>query len=70
MDGALNFQGSGSRLILTNPKGMITEYTLHLSFKAINNQAEYEALLTSLRLAKHLGMEHLNIFTDSQLVVG
>ncbi|KAM1522605.1 hypothetical protein PS2_012411 [Malus domestica] len=45
------------------------EYALRFKFKASNNEAEYKALLASLRLAKHLGVKRINIFNDSQLVV-
>ena len=44
-------------------------YALRFSFKASNNKAKYEALLTGLRLAKQLKVGHLQIFNDSQLVV-
>ncbi|KAM1967413.1 hypothetical protein ACFX15_042475 [Malus domestica] len=37
--------------------------------KASNNEAEYEALLAGLCLAKHLGVKQIDIFGDSQLVV-
>ncbi|KAL5570332.1 hypothetical protein UlMin_026907 [Ulmus minor] len=36
---------------------------------AINNQAEYEALLAGLRLAKEVSARHLLIYSDSQLIV-
>ncbi|KAM2467298.1 hypothetical protein PS1_009120 [Malus domestica] len=45
------------------------EYALRFKFKASNNEAEYEALLAGLRLAKHLGVKQIDIFSDSQLVV-
>ncbi|KAM2226104.1 hypothetical protein EV1_019739 [Malus domestica] len=45
------------------------EYALRFKFKASNNEAEYEALLVGLRLAKHLGIKRNDIFSDSQLVV-
>ncbi|KAM1561450.1 hypothetical protein ACFX1Z_004574 [Malus domestica] len=45
------------------------EYALRFKFKASNNEAEYEALLAGLRLAKHLGVKRIDIFNDSQLVV-
>ncbi|KAL5563407.1 hypothetical protein UlMin_033154 [Ulmus minor] len=40
-----------------------------LGFMATNNQAEYEALLSGLRLAKEVSARHLTIYSDSQLVV-
>ena len=38
-------------------------------FCASNNVAEYEALLHSLRIAASLGVQHLDIFGDSALVI-
>ena len=35
----------------------------------INNEAEYEALITGLKLAKELGISTLQVFSDSQLIV-
>lgn len=49
---APNFQGSGARLLLTNLEGVVTKYALHFSFKATNNQAEYETLLAMLKISK------------------
>lgn len=46
----------------------MTEYALWFSFEVSNNQAEYEALLVELRIAKELGMRRIKVFTDSQLV--
>ncbi|KAL5540936.1 hypothetical protein UlMin_044912 [Ulmus minor] len=42
---------------------------LRFRFKATNNQAEYEALLAGLRLAKEVSARHLLIYSDSQLIV-
>ncbi|XP_073112382.1 uncharacterized protein [Elaeis guineensis] len=70
IDGASNAQGSGAGLILTNSKGVITEYALRFDFKASNNQAEYEALLAGLKITKELEIDSLKVFTDSQLIVG
>ncbi|XP_073103852.1 uncharacterized protein [Elaeis guineensis] len=70
IDGALNAQGSGAGLILTNSERVVTEYVLRFDFKASNNQAEYEALLVSLKIAKELEIDSLKVFIDSQLIVG
>lgn len=45
------------------------EYVIRIGFKATNNKAEYEALLAGLRVATELGVDSLDIFNDSQLVV-
>lgn len=57
-------QGSGINLILTN-SGVVIEYTLRFTFKASNNQAEYETLLSSLKVAKELSVKRLKVFIDS-----
>ncbi|XP_068309757.1 uncharacterized protein [Pyrus communis] len=69
VDGSSNQQGCGVGLVLTTPDKVAMEYALRFKFKASNNKAEYEALLAGLRLAKHLGVKQINIFSDSQLVV-
>ena len=43
--------------------------SLMFGFKASNNEAEYKALITGLKLAKEMKVESLEIFSDSQLVV-
>ena len=43
--------GSGAGLILTNPEGMEFTYALRFEFTAMNNEAEYEALIAGLRIA-------------------
>ncbi|RDX72162.1 hypothetical protein CR513_48397, partial [Mucuna pruriens] len=51
VDGSSNHFGSRVGVILEGPAGIIIEKSLHFKFKARNNQAEYEALLTGMRLA-------------------
>ena len=70
MDGSSNMSGAGAGLILVNPEGIITEYMLHFEFSATNNEAEYEALITGLRIAKELEVDRLQVYNDSQLMVG
>ncbi|GFS36164.1 hypothetical protein Acr_00g0044410 [Actinidia rufa] len=57
------------RLVIQTPSGEQMEYTIRIGFKATNNEAEYEALFISLRVAVELGAQSLEIFSDSQLVV-
>lgn len=52
-----------------NLEGVVVEYTLHFLFKVTNNQSKHEALLAGLKLVKELGVKHLRVFTDLQLVV-
>ncbi|XP_010513400.1 PREDICTED: uncharacterized protein LOC104789393 [Camelina sativa] len=69
VDGSSTNQGSGVGIILRSPTGEILEQALKLNFKASNNETEYEAVLAGLRLAQGLGVKHLQVFCDSQLVV-
>lgn len=45
------------------------KYAVRLHFPASNNMAEYEALLSGLRIARELGICQLEARGDSQLVV-
>ncbi|XP_022024773.1 uncharacterized protein LOC110924853 [Helianthus annuus] len=67
-DGASSVEGSGAGLILINPEGLEFTYALRFDFQTTNNEAEYEALITSLRLAKEMKVQKLEVFTDSLLV--
>ena len=41
---------------------------LRLGFSISNNEAEYEALLTGLKMARELGVRAIHVFCDSKLV--
>ena len=69
MDGSSNKGGFGAGLILVSPEGHRMHYALRFRFKASNNEAEYEVLITGLNLAKEMKIESLEICSDSQLVV-
>ena len=57
VDGAANSQGSGAGMILTSPDGIDVEYALRFGFKASNNEAEYEAVITGLNLAHSMEVD-------------
>ena len=44
-------------------------YMIRIHFPSSNNVAEYEALIYGLRIAIELGIRHLDVRGDSQLVV-
>ncbi|XP_019182148.1 PREDICTED: uncharacterized protein LOC109177291 [Ipomoea nil] len=69
-DGASSRQHCGGGVVLITPEGFRLYYALRYLFPASNNEAEYEAVLNGLRLAKGLGIERLRVKTDSRLVVG
>ena len=65
VDDASISTGRGKGIILENEEGTLIEVSLALSFPTSNNQAEYEAFLVGLRLARDLGVKEVKIFTDS-----
>ena len=70
MDGSSNQQGSGAGIVLERPNGVWIEQALRFAFKASNNQAEYEALIAGILLAKEMGAQSHLAKSDSQLVTG
>jgi hypothetical protein len=68
-DGSLHKQTAGAGVLLLTPHGDQLKYMVHLDFKAINNMAEYEALLFGLSTALSLGVRQLLVKGDSQLII-
>ena len=62
VDGASSALGAGARIIIITVEGIRVEYSFRLSFKASNNEVEYEALLAGVRAV-------LEVYSDSRLVV-
>ncbi|KAI3828411.1 hypothetical protein L1987_02512 [Smallanthus sonchifolius] len=52
----------------TDPEGKEITYALHLNFPSTNNEAEYEAFLAGLRMARKMGAKYLKVHVDSLLV--
>ena len=46
------------------------KYRIQLKFLTTNNEAEYEGILTGLRVGKTVGAKNLLLQSDSKLVVG
>ncbi|XP_027063199.2 uncharacterized protein [Coffea arabica] len=69
VDGSSNGDGSGAGLLLEGPQGEVCSYALRFGFSATNNEAEYEALIAGLQLARRLGAQQIHVRSDSQLVV-
>ncbi|GJX44479.1 reverse transcriptase domain-containing protein [Tanacetum coccineum] len=67
-DEASNKHGSEAGLILIDLEGAKYSYTLRLNFANSNNDAEYEALLASLRIAAKMKVEKMHASVDSKLV--
>ena len=70
VDGSSNKQGSGVGVILEGPSRLLIEQALRFAFKTSNIQAECEALITGMLLAKELGARSLLVKSDSLLVTG
>ncbi|KAF8113250.1 hypothetical protein N665_0053s0001 [Sinapis alba] len=66
--GASSNKGLGVSVHLQSPTGELIEQSFRLGFAASNNEAEYEALIAGLHLAKVVGAKRLQAFCDSQLV--
>ncbi|XP_068477006.1 uncharacterized protein [Phaseolus vulgaris] len=69
VDGSSNQQGSGTGVVLEGPNGLLIEQALRFAFKASNNQAEYEALIVGMLLAR-IWVRGALAKSDSQLVTG
>ena len=55
-------------MVIQTPKGDKIECMIRLDFPTTNNEAEYEALVASLDLAKATGAENMIIHCDSQVI--
>nr|KYP56763.1 hypothetical protein KK1_003010 [Cajanus cajan] len=69
IDGSYNIKGSGAGIILEGPNNVTIEQSLKFGFPVTNNQAEYEALLAGLRLARDIEAQKAKCNNDSKLVV-
>ncbi|GJR63960.1 reverse transcriptase domain-containing protein [Tanacetum coccineum] len=67
-DGAASSKGSGAGLVLIGPSGVEYAYALRLTFASTNNEAEYEALLAGLRIARRMNVLWIEVKVDSKLV--
>jgi ribonuclease HI len=61
--------GAGAGLLFISLLRVHMRYIIRLHFPASNNVVEYEALVTGLRIAVELGVRHLDVRGDSQLVI-
>ena len=61
--------GAGAGLLFVSPLRKHMRYVVCLHFLVSNNKEEYEALLSGLRIAIELGIKHLDVRGDSQLII-
>ncbi len=60
---------SGDGIVLFRDDGKAVPKSFKLDFPCSNNVAEYEAYLTGLTVAREMGIKHLKVVEDSNLVV-
>ncbi|WOG87730.1 hypothetical protein DCAR_0206961 [Daucus carota subsp. sativus] len=64
-DGSSTSEAGGAGVLLISPEGFKVQQAIRFNFSATNNEAEYEALIAGLNLAKHLEVKIIDIFCDS-----
>lgn len=69
-DGLSARKRGGVGVIIITSKGNFLRYRVQFQFPATNNEAEYEAILTGLKVGKVLGARNLLLQSDSKLVIG
>ena len=69
-DGSSAQNKGGVGVVIITPDGEILKYGVLLKFSTTNNEAEYEGILTELRLEKALEATNLLVQNDLKLVIG
>ena len=69
VDGASSAIGINVKIVIVNPEGIRLEHSFRLGFRASNNEAEYEALLTRLKTVLGMSARDIKAYSDSRLVV-
>jgi len=70
VNGSSNPRGTGADILLEGPNHTLIEKFLHFAFKISNNQAEYEAIIAGLSLARKVGIHSLICKKNSEFTVG
>ena len=68
-DGSFTTQAGGVGVILYHEEDKAVALSLKLEFPCSNNTTEYEAYLTKLATTLEMGIKHLRVTGDSNLVV-
>ena len=69
MNGSSTTQSEGVRVVLYHEEDKVVVLLFKLEFPCSNNTAEYEAYLTELAITLEMGVKHLRVLGDSNLVV-
>jgi len=70
VNGSSNPWGTSAGIVLEGPNHILIEKSIHFTFKTSNNQAEYDAILVGLSLAREVGVRSLVCKKDSKLTIG
>eukprot|EP01018_Ginkgo_biloba_P039365 Gb_08568 [translate_table: standard] len=68
-DGSFTTHGSGAGILFVTRQGDLIPKAFRIGFPCTNNIAEYEALISSLKLAIQWNIQHLLVLGDSQLII-
>jgi ribonuclease HI len=69
VDGSAREDGCGIGVLLVSPRGVTYSFSVRLPTPCINNLAEYEAVRMGMELLLEAGVEAVEVFGDSKLVV-
>ena len=69
MDGSSNQRAGCASVVIQIPDGDKIECMIRLDFPTTNNEAEYEALMVGLDLAKAAGAKNMIMHCDSQVII-
>ena len=68
-DGSAMTTSNGLEIVLSCKDGDTMSLSFKLGFSCSNNTSEYEAYLTGLVIALSMGVKHMRVLGDSNLVV-
>ena len=66
MDGSSTQKRGEAGVVIASLEGDILKYGVQLKFPVTNNEAEYEVILTGLRIARALRAKNALLRSDSQ----
>lgn len=69
VDGSSAGGGSGAGVVFRGPDREELRYALKFDFPATNNEAEYEAVLLAMEIARQMGITGIEIRSDSRVIV-
>ena len=68
-NGSSTSNSSGAGIVLIRENGETIAKSFKLDFSCSNNASEYEAYITGLVIAHEMGIKHLQVIGDSNLII-